>query len=171
LSLVFVGLYPQGETRKARYVFTILIYLLSFVIAVNPQVTLPITTQVHASTTPVEAPKTPVVANLPVMTDIERINGKIEKLAQGNEVVIKQAKQIISRESRYKKNAVGDKDYWCKRTQSYGPSHGLSQINICWHPHISIEQMQNEDFAINFLVTNLLKGKCLMWSTCPLKDG
>ena len=65
---------------------------------------------------------------------------------------------IVERESSYKINAVGDG----------GNSYGLVQIHLPSHPSITKEQALDPYFAIDFLVLNLSKGKCKMWSTCPL---
>lgn len=78
-------------------------------------------------------------------------------------------RHIISRESTYISNSVGDKNYLCQKTGKISPSYGLVQISSCWHPYVSYQEATNPEFAIDFLAKNLAKGRCSMWSTCPLK--
>ena len=50
-------------------------------------------------------------------------------------------------------------------------SRGLVQINDCFHD-IAIEDANDPDFAIAFLLKNLSEDHCQwMWSTCPLGKG
>lgn len=47
-------------------------------------------------------------------------------------------------------------------------SWGLVQINLDWNPEVTKEEALDPNFSLNFLASNLKKGKCKMWSTCPL---
>lgn len=42
-------------------------------------------------------------------------------------------------------------------------SYGLAQIHLPDHPHISIEQAIDPDFALDFMASNLSKGRTWMW--------
>jgi len=77
---------------------------------------------------------------------------------------------IIQNESQYDPKAKGDKNYVCERTGEIAPSHGLVQINECWHPEVTLEQAHDVEFAVEFLVKALSEGKCKLWSTCPLGE-
>ena len=68
---------------------------------------------------------------------------------------------IVESESRYNSQAVGD----------HGTSFGLAQIHLPAHPNVTKEQALDEDFAINFLIINLLKGRCRLWTTCPINSS
>lgn len=67
-------------------------------------------------------------------------------------------KQVISCESGWNINAIGDS----------GKSFGLVQIHNPSHPSITQEEAINPEFAINFLAENLSKGRGSMW-TCYRK--
>lgn len=64
-------------------------------------------------------------------------------------------KKVISCESSFNENAVGD----------FGNSFGLVQIHLPSHPYITKVQALNKEFAIDFLAKNLSLGKGKMW-TC-----
>lgn len=96
----------------------------------------------------------------------ETIQDKIERYAKIYSVSPDLMRHIISRESRYKVDAVGDTNYTCPRTGKIAPSRGLVQINECWWPE-EVKQAYNPDFAIEFLAKKLSEGKCNLWSTCP----
>lgn len=103
---------------------------------------------------PPERPNLPVVKSLGKEAIISLIKQK--SAYYGVEAIIPIA--IVEAESSYKVNAVGDG----------GNSYGLVQIHLPSHPTITKEQALDPYFAIDFLVLNLSKGKCKMWSTCPL---
>lgn len=74
---------------------------------------------------------------------------------------------IVKRESNFNQYAVGD----------HGTSFGLVQIHAPAHADISLEEMYNPLFSIDFLARNLVPytsakgvyhphGNCAMWSTC-----
>jgi len=46
-------------------------------------------------------------------------------------------------------------------------SFGLAQIHLPAHPAITKEMAQNPDFALEFLTSNLAKGRGSMWSCYP----
>jgi len=48
-------------------------------------------------------------------------------------------------------------------------SWGLSQINLDSHPNILLQQAEDPQFSINFLVENIVKGNQDMWYTCHQK--
>ena len=82
------------------------------------------------------------------------LSDKIEQLADNYSVSSITMKKVISCESDYDTQAVGD----------HGHSFGLVQINLPSHPEITKEQALNEDFAIDYLAKNLASGKGRMWS-------
>lgn len=66
----------------------------------------------------------------------------------------KEMRRVINCESEFNPRAVGDG----------GRSHGLVQIFLPAHPHITKAQAQDPEFAITFLAKNLAAGKGRMWS-------
>lgn len=48
-------------------------------------------------------------------------------------------------------------------------SVGLSQINLEAHPHITREQAEQPEFAVDFMAENFSKGKYNMWYNCNQK--
>ncbi len=117
---------------------------------------------------PVEMPQFTEFEPVPLVTSKNLIIANIERLAGIFEVDAEVMKEIVDKESGYVVTAVGDKNYYCKRTGKISPSYGLSQISSCWHPEVTYEQATNPEFAIEFLAISLSKGKCKQWSTCPL---
>jgi len=63
--------------------------------------------------------------------------------------------KVISCESQFNPNAVGDN----------GHSRGLVQIYDDYHPEVTHEQAFNEDFSIEFLAKKLAQNKGKLW-TC-----
>lgn len=63
--------------------------------------------------------------------------------------------KVVNCESSYNYKAVGDG----------GKSFGLSQIHKPSHPTITYEESTNPDFALDFMASNISKGKGNMW-TC-----
>lgn len=86
--------------------------------------------------------------------DIKNINKKIEYYSERYNVSKNVVSTVVSCESKYNPNAVGDG----------GNSRGLVQIHAPSHPYISNEEAFNPDFALKFLALNLSKGKGGMWS-------
>jgi soluble lytic murein transglycosylase-like protein len=118
----------------------------------------------------VEADSPPEAQNEPIRHENERayIDWLIKRYSAEYGVSSEVMHHIVRKESTYNKMAVGDRSYICKRTGKISPSYGLVQINVhCWHPHVTIEQAHNPDFAIRFLAEGLAKNKCSWWSTCP----
>jgi hypothetical protein len=62
--------------------------------------------------------------------------------------------RVISCESQYKYNAVGDGGF----------SHGLVQIHGPSWPTISVAQSTDPEFAIEFLAQKLSMGQGRLWS-------
>lgn len=62
---------------------------------------------------------------------------------------------VVNCESSYDYNIVGDQ----------GRSHGLAQIFGPANPDISIEEANNPDFALDFMASNISKGRGSKW-TC-----
>jgi soluble lytic murein transglycosylase-like protein len=100
---------------------------------------------------------------LPVELTIEQ---KIDHYAEKHGVSSSLMHHIVSKESSYNPNALGDTGYTCRRTGKIAPSRGLVQINECWWPE-EYKQAGDPDFALNFLASKLSEGKCYLWSTCP----
>jgi len=123
---------------------------------------------------PPEPPKIAVVEQKPVIqyeapkADKESIQELIkQKSAEyGVDPIIPIV--IVENESRYNPTAKGDLNYVCKATGEIAPSHGLAQINECWHPEVTLEQAHDVEFSIEFLVKAISEGKCKQWATCPL---
>ena len=63
--------------------------------------------------------------------------------------------KVVNCESSYNYKAVGDG----------GKSFGLSQIHKPSHPTITYEESTNPNFALDFMASNISKGKGKMW-TC-----
>ena len=124
--------------------------------------TVPIVQAISVPTPLPEAPKLPVDAS----NDIQAL---IVQIALQHSVDASLMRTIVRKESSYNPKAVGDTNYFCKRTQKTAPSRGLAQINECWWPDITREQMEDPYFAISFLAKHLKDGKCKQyWMTCPL---
>lgn len=62
--------------------------------------------------------------------------------------------EVISCESSFNPNAIGDS----------GKSYGLSQIHTPSHPDITKEQALDPDFAIEYMAVQFSKGNQWMWS-------
>lgn len=76
-----------------------------------------------------------------------------EKAVEYN-VSAKLISDIVFCESSFNVNALGDG----------GHSRGLVQIYDSYHPNITHEQAYDPEFAIDFLASNLAKGKGNLWS-------
>lgn len=66
--------------------------------------------------------------------------------------------KVVNCESSYNYKAVGDG----------GKSFGLSQIHTPSHPSITYKESTNPNFALDFMASNISKGKGNMW-TCYRK--
>lgn len=80
---------------------------------------------------------------------------KIVKYADEYNVSADIISKVISCESQFNPNAVGDN----------GHSRGLVQIYDAYHPDVTHEQAFNEDFAIEFLAKKLANNQGYLW-TC-----
>ena len=100
----------------------------------------------------------------------ETIDDKIVRYADKYGVSSKLMHHIISKESGYDPNIVGDKTYVCQETGKIAPSRGLVQINECYWPE-EYKYATDPDFAIDFLAKQLSLGNCHFWSTCPRNGG
>ena len=89
------------------------------------------------------------------------ISEKIDAAAKKYGVQSTLMRSVIKCESSYNPKAVGDG----------GTSFGLAQINLPSHPTITKEQAFDEDFAIDFLASNLAKGKGNMWTCYRIVTG
>ena len=78
----------------------------------------------------------------------------ISKEASAHKVSEEVMNKVINCESEYNPEAVGD----------HGHSLGLVQIHNFYHPEITRAQALDPEFAIDFLATNLAKGKGKLWS-------
>lgn len=116
-----------------------------------------VTTSVVAAPAPVE-PKEAVIAEVPKPLTITE---KIDIAAKRYGVQSTLMRSVIKCESTYNPKAVGDG----------GTSFGLVQINLPSHPTITKEQAFDEDFAIDFLASNLAKGKGKMWTCYRIVTG
>ena len=78
------------------------------------------------------------------------------------------AHYIVSHESGYNPNAIGDLNVICKRTGEPAYSRGLMQITRCYYSNITDEQAFNPEFNLDFgmkLASN--KETCIsQFSTC-----
>lgn len=75
-----------------------------------------------------------------------------------NGVSVAETLHIISNESGYNSQAVGD----------HGSSIGMVQIHLSAHPNITRIQALSPIFSVEYLVSELKKGNCTEWSTCDL---
>ena len=105
--------------------------------------------KVHA-----EAPTLPPE---PVKTEwtVEEIKSMVDYYADKYGVSRQLMQKVVNCESSYNYKAVGDG----------GKSFGLSQIHKPSHPTITYEESTNPDFALDFMASNISKGKGNMW-TC-----
>ena len=93
---------------------------------------------------------TPVIPIIP-----ETIPEKIERYSLKYNVNPITVNKVISCESNYNPNNIGDN----------GTSFGLVQIHLPAHPNITKSQALDPDFAIDYLTKNLKAGNGRMW-TC-----
>lgn len=108
--------------------------------------------KVHA-----EAPTLPPE---PVKTEwtVEEVKSMVDYYADKYGVSRQLMQKVVNCESSYNYKAVGDG----------GKSFGLSQIHKPSHPTITYEESTNPDFALDFMASNISKGKGNMW-TCYRK--
>lgn len=124
-----------------------------------------------AYTQPQEEPKPTKFVRVISEEEKREINRKIADYSKQYGVSESVMLHIVANESQHNRFAKGDGLYKCPVTGKIAPSWGLVQINECWNPHITYEQAIDVDFSLKFLAENLSKGKCKLWSTCPVKSG
>lgn len=93
----------------------------------------------------------------------------VKKESAMNDLSTTSKRVVIKGDQKILKNGYG----MCTNRKSplYGKpanARGIAQITECWHPNISDDEAYDVDFSIEFLVSHLAKGKCGLWSTCPL---
>ena len=71
---------------------------------------------------------------------------------------------VVTGESKWKLNWVGDENYICPLTGLIAPSYGPVQINSCWHPEVTREQAEDPHFAFNFLAQGIAEGRGDEWT-------
>jgi len=86
---------------------------------------------------------------------VEEIKSMVDYYADKYGVSRQLMQKVVNCESSYNYKAVGDG----------GKSFGLSQIHNPSHPSITYKQSTNPDFALDFMASNISKGKGSMW-TC-----
>lgn len=88
--------------------------------------------------------------------------GNIQELvscyAQKNGVNPKLAQYIVSNESNYDPNTIGDMKIKCPSTGKPVRSRGLVQISECYYPQITDSQAFDPNFALDFGM-KLIKNK------------
>jgi len=99
----------------------------------------------------------PTLPPEPVKTEwtVEEIKSMVDYYADKYGVSRQLMQKVVNCESSYNYKAVGDG----------GKSFGLSQIHKPSHPTITYEESTNPDFALDFMASNISKGKGNMW-TC-----
>ncbi len=70
------------------------------------------------------------------------------------------AQEIVSKESKFNCEAIGD----------HGTSHGCWQIHLPAHKDISKAQANDIVWSTQWSMKQLKEGNCKIWSTCPVKD-
>jgi len=75
---------------------------------------------------------------------------------------------IVEKETAHTFDETIQSGYFNKGYNAREKSFGLAQIHLPAHPSVSLEEAKDPHFALNFLASNLSKGKCSMWTTCPL---
>ena len=114
------------------------------------------TSSVDAVTAPVVTPTVAAVPPKPLsIQSSSSLDEKIDIVATKYGVQPSLMRSVIKCESSYRTDAIGDG----------GTSFGLVQINLPSHPTITKAQAFDADFALDFLASNLAKGKGDMW-TC-----
>jgi hypothetical protein len=110
-----------------------------------------------------------------------QISGKKQVLSASevHEYIIKRARKkgvrvalasyIGDKEGQNNPQAIGDADYVCPEPKSpyYGqitPSYGLAQINLCWHPEVSIASATDLAFSVDWMLDQIIAGKQNQWS-------
>ena len=87
---------------------------------------------------------------------VETLREKTQSIASKYEVPFDVMDKIITSETHWRPEAIGDK----------GCSVGLVQINLCVHKDITKEQALDPDFALNFLASEIKAGREWQWTIC-----
>lgn len=116
-----------------------------------------------------------IIQTLPVeSTSTEAIKEKIKYYAEKYAVNPVVMDRTVKCESQYstsiQSKALYTKDHpeWGVKKGDQELSFGLSQIHLPAHPTIKKEQAIDPDFALDFLASNLAKGKGNLWSCYKL---
>ena len=126
--------------------------------------------------TPVIAEPTPVVVPQVVQPIVkeyskEEIKARITHYSVKYGVSSRTMNSIVSCESGYNPKIQSNHRYTYSRPKlglkagQREQSYGLVQIHLPVHPNISKEQALDPEFSLDFLASNLAKGKGRMW-TC-----
>jgi len=110
------------------------------------------------------------ISQTPIKTDKEIVKELIKVKGIQYNVSIPLMNQIVHCESGFNPNLQSSHRYKHSRYAPVGSrelSFGAVQIHLPAHPHITKEQALNPEFAIDFLASNLAKGKGKMWSCYP----
>lgn len=144
------------KSKIKRVVATIAILTIIAIPIHTKQVQAPAPEEPSSSTPPIEEAKT--------KEDYERQLEAIAKAKNLPENKVQEIKETIggvkgtgcpNGESTWNPEAVGDG----------GKSHGLVQIHLPAHPHITEAEAKDPDFALNFIVDKFLEGRESLW-TC-----
>ncbi len=110
-----------------------------------------------------ETPKTPLIDN-----SIPALELRYSQLYSQPLWVIK---HIVDHESMASTTKIGDMTIICPVGINKGKpvrARGVIQITECYHPEITDEEAFDPNFSLNYLGSELSKGKCKAeWSTCP----
>ena len=120
-------------------------------------VSLAVLVSLYANDTKMSADDPVIIKSEWTTTEIKAL---IDETAAAHGVSAVVMKRIVQCESEYNIDAVN------KTSKEY--SVGLVQINRLAHPHITVEEAKDPEFALTFLAKNLAKGKGRMW-TCYSK--
>lgn len=101
------------------------------------------------------SPQMPIFSPIePVSVHEYTIPEMIEHSAEKYGVSFDILTNVISCESSYNSNAIGD----------YGESYGIAQIHLPDHPDITKEQALDADFSIDWMAQQFSLGHATMWS-------
>lgn len=102
-----------------------------------------------------------------VMTKNE-VKALIDKIAQEKAVSAGMLHYIVSNESQYNKDAVGDMNIICKRTGLPVRARGILQITECYYPDISDECAFDIKCSFEKMTPLLIQKETCMsqWTTC-----
>lgn len=142
-----VGFNPLQMGYATNLIFSSLLILIP---VFNASPTVIYQSEVATTTPPVVRTMPVVKTPVPSASQLALINKKAEEYNVSAEVM----KKVISCESGYNPNALGD----------FGYSRGLVQIHSKYHPDVTDDMAYNEEFAIDFLAQKLSEGRGSLWS-------